>query len=70
VLARWAAALLAVSTVSTLALAALPESFNRPLAVPMGIALIGLGFSLYRRSEAAPEAARAMAPVPQPAPAQ
>lgn len=69
VLARWAAVLLAVSTVSTLALAALPESFNRPLAVPMGIAMIGLGFSLYRRSEVAPDAARAMAPAPQPTPA-
>ena len=47
VLARWAAALLAVSTVSTMALSALPESFNRPLAVPMGVALIGLGVSLW-----------------------
>jgi hypothetical protein len=53
VLARWAAALLAVSTVATMALAALPESFNRPFAVPMGIALIGLGLSLHRQSEAA-----------------
>jgi hypothetical protein len=48
VLARWAAALLAVGTVSTLALSVLPESFNRPLAVPTGIALIGLGLSLWR----------------------
>lgn len=50
VLARWAAALLAVSTVSTVALTALPESFNRPFAIPMGIALIGLGLSLRRQS--------------------
>jgi hypothetical protein len=48
VLARWAAALLAVATVSTLALAALPDSFNRPFAVPTGVALIGLGISLWR----------------------
>ncbi len=48
VLARWAAALLAVSTVATAALAVLPESFNRPLAVPEGIALLGLGVSLWR----------------------
>jgi hypothetical protein len=48
VLARWAAALLAVSTVGTAALAVLPESFNRPMAVPEGIALIGLGVSLWR----------------------
>jgi hypothetical protein len=48
VLARWAAVLLAVGNVSTLALSVLPESFNRPLAVPTGIALIGLGASLWR----------------------
>lgn len=48
VLARWAGALLALSTVSALALAVLPESFNRPFAVPMGVALIGLGLSLRR----------------------
>lgn len=48
ILARWAAVLLAVGNVSTLALAVLPESFNRPLAVPTGVALIGLGVSLWR----------------------
>jgi hypothetical protein len=48
VLTRWAAALLAVSTAATAALAVLPESFNRPLAVPVGIALIALGVSLWR----------------------
>ncbi len=48
VLARWAAALLALSTLGTAALAALPESFNRPLAIPEGVALIGLGVSLWK----------------------
>ncbi len=48
VLARWAAALLAVSTVGTAALAVLPSSFDRPMAVPEGVALIGLGISLWR----------------------
>lgn len=48
VLARWAAALLAVATVSTAALAVLPASFDRPMAVPEGVALIGLGVSLWR----------------------
>jgi hypothetical protein len=48
VLARWAAALLAGGAVGTAALAALPESFNRPMAVPVGVALIGLGLSLWR----------------------
>jgi hypothetical protein len=46
--ARWAALLLAYGTTSALALAALPESFNRPFAVPTGVALIGLGVSLWR----------------------
>jgi hypothetical protein len=48
VLARWAAALLAVSTVGTAALAVLPHAFARPFAVPEGIALIALGVSLWR----------------------
>ncbi|WP_137123133.1 hypothetical protein [Segeticoccus rhizosphaerae] len=48
ILARWAAALLAVSTIGTAALAVLPEGFNRPFAVPEGLALIGLGVSLWR----------------------
>jgi hypothetical protein len=58
VLARWAAALLAVGTAATVALAVLPESFNRPFAVPTGVALIGLGISLWRdQRKTAPEAA-------------
>ncbi len=48
VLPRWASALFAYGTVSALALAALPESFSRPFAVPTGVALIGLGVSLWR----------------------
>jgi hypothetical protein len=56
VLARWAAALLALGTLATAALAVLPESFNRPLAVPTGVALIGLGISLWRdQRKTAPE---------------
>ena len=58
ILARWAAALLAVSTAATAALAVLPESFNRPLAVPEGIALIGLGISLWRSTRVPAAAAR------------
>ena len=48
VLARWAAALLAAATSTTVLLAVLPASFDRPFAVPTGIALIGLGVSLWR----------------------
>ncbi len=50
VLARSAAALLAVSTGALAALAMLPESFNRPLAVPVGMALVALGVSLWRNA--------------------
>jgi hypothetical protein len=52
ILARWASALLAVSTIATASLAVLPESFNRPMAVPVGLALIGLGVSLWRDQRA------------------
>lgn len=48
VLWRWASGLLVLATVGTAALAVLPDSFNRPMAVPTGIALIGLGVSLVR----------------------
>src|SRR3954466_1296793 len=61
VLARWAAALLAYGTVSALALAALPESFSRPFAVPVGVALIGLGVSLWRDQQT--QSAKVSAPV-------
>jgi hypothetical protein len=64
VLARWAAVLLSVSTVGTAALAVLPESFNRPMAVPEGVAMIGLGISLWRtqREAAASPAVQPAAP--------
>jgi hypothetical protein len=69
VLARWAAALLAVSTVGTAALAVLPESFNRPFAVPEGIALIGLGVSLWRSQHQTAQATAATAGYAQQQPA-
>ena len=63
VLARWASLLLAYGTTSALALAALPESFSRPFAVPTGVALIGLGISLWRREHRTVETADAPATV-------
>lgn len=48
VLARWASVLFAYGATSALALSVLPEAFNRPFAVPTGVALIGLGVSLWR----------------------
>ncbi len=47
VLARWAAALLAVGGVVTAALSVMPDAFYRLLAFPNSIALIGLGSSLW-----------------------
>jgi hypothetical protein len=57
ILARWASLLLAYATTSALALSVLPESFSRPFAVPMGVALIGLGVSLWRTQRTTPEQA-------------
>jgi hypothetical protein len=48
VLDRWAAALLAASTVATLAIPLLPDFNQRLFAIPMGVALVGLGYSLWR----------------------
>ena len=58
IVARGAAALLAVSTVATAALAFLPSGFDRPMAVPEGVALIGLGISLWR-DQRSPDTSRA-----------
>lgn len=65
VVSRWAAGLFAYGTVSALALAVLPESFSRPFAVPTGVALIGLGFSMWRQSQTTTDVVRpARAPEP------
>jgi hypothetical protein len=48
VLARWAAALLAVGGLLSVVLSLMPDAFYRFLAVPNGGALIGLGVSLWR----------------------
>jgi hypothetical protein len=48
VLARWAAALLAVGGLVSIALALMPDAFYRLLAFPNGIAMIALGYSLWR----------------------
>ncbi|CAN5289947.1 hypothetical protein BH11ACT1_BH11ACT1_02290 [soil metagenome] len=48
ILARWAAALLAVAAVATLAIPALPQVNFRLFAIPTGVALVGLGYSLWR----------------------
>jgi hypothetical protein len=53
VLARWASALLAVGGVVSVALTLLPDAFYRLLAFPNGIAMIGLGISLWLTSRRA-----------------
>jgi hypothetical protein len=50
VLARWAAALLAAGTLATIAIPMVPQSFERPFAFPTGVALVGLGYSLWRNA--------------------
>ena len=48
VLARWAAVLLAVGSLATAAIPLLPQINQRLFAVPTGVALVGLGYSLWR----------------------
>jgi hypothetical protein len=48
VLPRWAAALLSVGGLASAALTLMPDPWFRLLAVPNGIAMIGLGYSLWR----------------------
>jgi hypothetical protein len=68
VLARWAAALLVAGSVGIAALKFLPASFDRPMAIPTGVALIGLGVSLWRTQRiATPAAAPAAAALSIPA---
>ena len=61
VLARWAAVLLAVSGLASLALALMPDAFYRLLAYPNAVAMIALGWSLWQstRPDAAPVTALA-----------
>jgi hypothetical protein len=48
VLARWAAGVLAAGTVATLGIRVLPQINERLFALPIGVALVGLGYSLWR----------------------
>jgi len=48
VLARWAAALLAVAALATPAIPLLPQVNFRLFAIPTGVAMAGLGYSLWR----------------------
>lgn len=61
VLARWAAALLAVGGMVSAALTMMPDAFYRLLAFPNGIAMIALGYSLWREQDGSPQAQSAPA---------
>jgi len=62
ILARWAAALLSVGGVVTAALSVMPDAFYRLLAFPNGVALIGLGYSLWVTAHTGPTSATAVTP--------
>jgi hypothetical protein len=53
VLARWAALLLSFGSLATIAIPLLPMVNERLFALPTGVALIGLGWSLWRKQRAA-----------------
>ncbi len=53
ILARWAAAVLAGGTLATIAIPLLPQINERLFALPTGVALIGLGYSLWREQRTA-----------------
>jgi hypothetical protein len=53
VLARWAAVLLAVAGLVSVALSLMPDAFYRLLAYPNAIAMAALGWSLWRTTGAA-----------------
>jgi len=63
VLARWAAALLALGGVVSAALSLMPDAFYRLLAFPNGIAMIGLGWSLWASTRPATRPAVVGAPL-------
>lgn len=52
ILPRWAAALMAVGAVAPFVLAILPHPLDRTFAVPMGVALVGLGYALWSERRA------------------
>lgn len=53
VLARWATVLLAASGLLSALLAVMPDAFYRLLAFPNGIAMVALGYSLWRTAQPA-----------------
>jgi hypothetical protein len=65
VLPRWAAALLAVGGVASAALTLMPDAFYRLIAFPNGIAMVALGYSLWKVARAGAETQQEAVEVPQ-----
>jgi hypothetical protein len=65
VLPRWAAALLAVGGVASAALTLMPDAFYRLIAFPNGIAMVALGYSLWKVARDAAETQQEAVEVPQ-----
>jgi hypothetical protein len=61
VLARWAAVLLALGTLATIAVGLVPQ-YERLFALPTGFALVALGYSLWRDQRSAAFTATATRP--------
>jgi hypothetical protein len=53
IVARWAALLLALGTLASALVPVLPHSLDRLTAIPVGVALAGLGYSLWREQRIA-----------------
>jgi hypothetical protein len=68
VLARWAAVVLAIGGLAPLLLPLMPDAFYRYLSYPNGIAMIGLGYSLWATTRAS-TTTQASPVLPEPAPA-
>jgi hypothetical protein len=65
VLPRWAAALLAVGGVASAALTLMPDAYYRLIAFPNGIAMVALGYSLWKLARAEAETQQEAVEVPQ-----
>lgn len=65
VLPRWAAALLAVGGIASAALTLMPDALYRLIAFPNGIAMVALGYSLWKVARAAAETQQEAVEVPQ-----
>jgi hypothetical protein len=66
VLARWAAVLLAIGGVAAAVLGLMPDAYYRLLAYPNAIAMIGLGYSLWRTAQPTATTHPATSPAPAP----